>query len=234
MTIHLRFPIPSNGFTVRDIPDCLWPTDNEYGIPSLRDDLQSNAVDLPVIMWGTVRRTLPMRGTWGFYVDDYRFNKLWGDSSQVLNSGAVNCIEPNWTIGLDTPKAIVYYRTYQKRWLARTWQEMAGTRIFVDLNVPEIHQEINLLGVPQGWRAYCTRGYNTDLPLIEGQYRVACNRAGTNDILFVVYGGGKVVEEYCRGKEWVSVHEQMTNPTPPSKAGTDLEVYGSIREVKSG
>lgn len=65
----------------RDIPDCLWPTDNHFDIPTLRADLQGNAVDVPVTGWGTVRRTTMMPGTWHFYVDDYRFNKLWTDPS---------------------------------------------------------------------------------------------------------------------------------------------------------
>ena len=28
-----------------DIPDCVWPTDNELEVPLLRADLQANALD---------------------------------------------------------------------------------------------------------------------------------------------------------------------------------------------
>jgi hypothetical protein len=42
-------------FTAQDIPNALWPSDNEWGIPLLRPDLQADALDVPVLVWGDGR-----------------------------------------------------------------------------------------------------------------------------------------------------------------------------------
>lgn len=193
----------------RDIPDSLWPTDNDAGVPTLRLDRCADAVDLPVVMWGTRARSRRMFGTWGFYVDDYRFNALWADPSPILNSGCVNIIEPNFTIHDQLPNAVALYHTYRKRYLARTWQELGGIRVFVDLNVPPTHAAMNLLGVPAGWRAYATRGYADRLHQLEGEVARAIEHRGSDDILFLVYGGGAKVRDYCLARGLIWVPEQQ-------------------------
>jgi len=198
-----------NTFTIRDIPDCIWPSDNDYDIPLLRRDKQADALDLPFVGWGTVKRTAHMPGTWHFYVDDYRFNHLWKDPSAVMNSGCMNVIEPNFSVNEIMPFALAAHRIYQKRWLARLWQELASIRIFVDLNVPERYAALNLAGVPQGWRSYATRGYGDKLDALEMEYAQACNRRGSADVLFLVYGGGYAVKEYCQQHDMIWIPEQQ-------------------------
>lgn len=192
-----------------DVPDALFPTDNEYGIPTLKLELQSTMLEAPLIMWGATTRKTRMRGTWAFYVDDYRFEALWADPSPVVNSGCVAVIEPNYTMGPIMPKAVALWHVYRKRWLARFWQEF-GIKILVDMNVPEPHLTgENMLGVPQGWRAYATHGVSGDIGSTEHEYEVACERAGTKDILFVVYGGGKAAQENAMSRGWLWVPEHM-------------------------
>lgn len=193
-----------------DIPDCIWPSDNPYDIPLLRPDLQGNALDLPVVAWGSVRRSHRMLGSWHFYVDDYRFSRLWTDPSPILNSGCATIIEPNFSITDQTPTALALYRLYQKRWLARTWQELGRIRVFVDLNIGARHQELALLGVPDGWRAYATRGYTDKLDLTDAEYAAACRHRGSEDVLFVVVGGGHAVEQHARSRGWMWIPEQRT------------------------
>lgn len=195
-------------WTQRDMPDALWPSDNEYGIPSIRLDLQADALDVPVVGWGTIRRSSPMPGTWHFYVDDYRFNALWKDGSPILNSGCVNVIEPNFSVVDQTPKALALYHTYRKRWLARLWQEWGKVRIFVDLNVGMAHAQTNLLGVPPGWRAYASRGYIDRIPETMALYDMAVAHAGTHDILFVLYGGGDQCRQLAFNNGWYWIAEQ--------------------------
>jgi hypothetical protein len=195
--------------TSKDVPDCLWPTDNEYGIPSLRLDLQADAVDLPVIVWGASRRKSRILGSIAFYTDDYRFNALWKDPTPIINSGCVNVVEPNFSVFDQTPLAKVLWETYRKRWLARYWQEHGGVRVFVDLNVAPCYQQYNLLGVPQGWRAFATRGLSENVDLLDEEYQVACERRGRSDVLMLVYGGGREVRAKCLQNQWVWIPEQQ-------------------------
>ena len=79
-------------------------------------------------------------------------------------------------------------------------------RCFVDVNVNPAYYEVNLLGVPAGWCAYATRGYTERLDMTEQELDMARAHAGTADVLFVVYGGGKRVKAFCeeRGLVWIS------------------------------
>jgi len=69
--------------------------------------------------------------------------------------------------------------------------------------------DIMLLGVPKGWRAYATRGYTDRLDFTVAEYELACNHAETDDILFLLYGGGKACQALAQEREWVWVPEHM-------------------------
>jgi hypothetical protein len=117
-------------------------------------------------------------------------------------------VEPNYSIYKDFPPAVAIYRTYQKRWLARYWQSQ-GVRVFVDLNVNPDYYDINFLGVPDGWRAFATRGYGDRLHYTELELQKAKEKAAGESVLFLVYGGGKKVKAGCEahavdGVVWVS------------------------------
>ncbi len=191
------------------MPDALFPTDNDWGVPLLDVRLQGTAVIAPVQPWGqgagARSRTNP--GMWHFYTEDCRFQALWDDPSPVVNSGCGAIVEPNFSLYIEMAPAIALYRTYQKRWLARFWQGF-GIKVFVDLNVAENHAELNLLGVPQGWRAWATRGYVDRLDATVREWERAVAHAGTEDILFFVYGGGKAVKGLCQERGWTWLMEQ--------------------------
>lgn len=187
------------------VPDALFSSNNHLEIPSLLLDYQGRYVDLPVRGWGSVSRPTRMRGTWHFFVDDYKFTALWKHPESVLKTKAYNCVEANYTTDDQMPLAVGAYRIYQKRWLARFWQEH-GMGIFVDLNVAQKFEEINFLGVPLGWRSYATSATSSDLPLLEHQVKLALENSGT-DINLLVYGGGEEVKQYCGWMGFVHIPE---------------------------
>lgn len=196
-----------------DVPDALWATDNEWGVPLLDVQLQAQALDLPVTKWGTVRRTNEMRGTWHFYTDDYKFRALWDDPSGVVNSACANVIEPNFSTNDQMPRAVVLWGIYRKRWLARYWQSF-GIRMFVDLEVCPRCSDLSLLGVPEGWRSYATRWYDAKgESAVAAQIEQAKAHAGANSVLFVVVGGRDKAEEFCKqqGVIWVKEHAGYVN-----------------------
>ena len=187
-------------------PDTVYPTNNPYDIPILHLDRQADAADVPIMTWGSKRRSTTA-GTIHFYTEDYRFSALWKDPGKLLDANPITAVEPNYSLHQNTPAAEAIYRTYQKRYMARYWQE-AGIRLFVDLNVHPKHREINLIGVPDGWTAYATRAYTGLLNELKEEIALAESHAG-GKILFLVYGGGGEIEEYAkanadRGVIWIA------------------------------
>jgi len=150
-----------------------------------------------------------MRGTWHFYIDDYRFENLWKRPNKVVNSGCVAAIEPNFSIYQQTPAAMSIWQVYRKRWIARYWQSK-GIKIFADMNVNHSYMNINTMGIPDGWTAFATRGYNDRWKDTIREYYIAGEIAGdnVNKIIFIVYGGGKIVRQLCGDNGYIWIPEQ--------------------------
>jgi len=191
------------GYTV---PDIIWPSSNEYGIPDLLPDVQAAAMVQPFEKWGDQARTKPA-GTYHFYTDDYKFENVWRDPAQPLRAGVQALVECNFSAGENSPLAVWLWDLYRKRWLARYWQG-CGVKIWVDLNVPDRFLDTALLGVPQGWRAYCSRGKDCDFEHLFREHEAACNHCGDKP-LFLVYGGGSLVENICLKQGWIFHPENM-------------------------
>lgn len=189
---------------MRNVPDALFPTDNEYDIPVLNPDLQGDFVDAPVCGWGSITRRSRMRGTWHFYVDDSKFTTLWGKPDMVTNTKAVSCVEVNYTTTDQLPKAVGVYRIFQKRWLSRYWQER-GIRIFADLYASEAYRGLNLLGIPKGWASFATSARDYKLDLLKETVEVAKTIADGKPLKFLVYGGGPEVKAYCGDMQFVNI-----------------------------
>ena len=187
--------------------DTLFPTDNEWGIPLLDLKHQAHGLDLPCERWGRHGRTLEMKGTYHFYTDDYKFNALWDDPTPLVFSGCRNIIEPNVSTNPHMPPAVALWGIYRKRWLSR-WAQGYGVGVFVDLNVEPAFEALNLLGVPKGWRSYATRGYDMRAELLERDYQTACTHAESDDILFVVVGGGTGTHAACMKRGWVHLPQE--------------------------
>lgn len=191
-----------------DVPDAVWPTDNDLGIPLLDIKMQADAFDQPWGIWGNVARSSTLKGTWLFYTEDERFEALWSDPSPILNTKCVNAVEPNFSCYENMPPAVAIWQVYRKRWIARWWQQF-GIRIFADLNVAANHYGVNRLGIPKGWRSFATRGYSERIAQTEKEYQQACEIADGATPLFLVYGGGQKAKESCLSNGWLWIPEVM-------------------------
>jgi hypothetical protein len=189
------------------VPDSLWPTDNEWGVPLLDIERQANAFDVPIETWGAKGRG-KKAGTYHFYTEDSRFATIWQKPDMVVQAGCVNAVEPNFSVYDQFPRAVALWATFRKRWLARYWQS-CGIRIFVDLNVARPYDDLNMLGVPRGWLAYATRGYESRLDGTAAELEIARTHAGTSSVLFLVYGGSAKVRDWCNANGAVWVAEDM-------------------------
>lgn len=194
----LRFlSVTANVITLPSRPpgDLIYPSSNELEIPDIVLEHQ-DSVDVPLVAWGSRSRRGEFRGTWHFYVDDYRFSQIWERPERLCATGALGAVEPNFSVYEQTPFPVALWATYRKRWLARFWQSR-GLSVWVDLNVSEAHSEINLIGVPRGWKWFATRGYDERIEDLRREHALAVMHAEATPIL-LVYGGGKTVAECVR------------------------------------
>ena len=195
-------------FYFRMLGDFVYPSDNEFDIPTLLTNNMPVHLELPVTPWGAEARYKKMMSTYHFYVDDYRFEQLFKDPIKLLTSGCHAIVEPNCSIHDQTPMAHAIFQTYRKRYLCRYLQE-CGMQIWVDLNVSPHFEEINRLGVPDGYNAFCTRGVKGWLNTTERHWEMAKRISGLEKPNMFVYGGGDEVEEWCKAHDLVYVKEYM-------------------------
>jgi hypothetical protein len=180
--------------------DLVFPSDNEWGVPKLDPRMQASGPVFPMTLWGSVGRRKAMPGTWLFYTADRRFDSIWKDPGAILYSGPSCAVEPNYSTHPQMPRAFVLWGIYRKRWVNRWWQSK-GVRTFVDLNVGQEVRDLNFLGVPREWRAFATRSHSEG-SAIASEFESAANHAGTDELTFLVYGGGSVVKEMCETRGW--------------------------------
>ena len=187
-------------------PDAIFPHSQVFEIPLLRGDRQGQFVDLPVRAWGSVSRQRAFNGTWHFYIDDEKMTALWKHPETLVQTRALNVVEPNFSISEQMPFPEAIHRIYKKRWLARYWQEHS-IDIFVDLNVADHYQDLNLLGVPDGWLSYATASNDLRLETLEKHAELARKHAGVDIINLLVYGGHDKTAEVCAKNNWVHVRD---------------------------
>ncbi len=178
--------------------DRLYDSDNVFDIPTLRIDCQpENGVLLPVSAWGADSRQKKGIQTYHFYVDDYRFEAIWKDPMKVLLSDCSCVVEPNLSLFDTTPVAYGLQQIYKKRWISRYWQE-CGVKVYADLNVSLKFREYNRMGIPDGYNAFATRGYDDRIETLETELQLAREISGKETPNLVVYGGGKRIKAFCQ------------------------------------
>ena len=177
--------------------DCLYPSDNPYDIPTLDSGMQAGKLELPLSPWGANSRLRKDVTTYHFYVDDYRFERLFKDPVKLLVSGCKAVVEPNCSCHDQTPLAWGLQLIYKKRFLARYFQE-CGIKVYADLNVSHKFIEHNKMGIPKGWNAFFTRGLDDWMESLRSDLSVAREISGLDTPNLIVYGGGGKVQKFCR------------------------------------
>lgn len=190
--------------------DRIYPSDNIYGIPTLRLDKQPQCgLLLPIDGWGHKNRRRRGVNTWHFYTDDYRFENVWHHPDVILKTLCKDVIEPNFSIFDTTPLAQGLYQIYKKRWVSRYFQEH-GLNVYVDLNVPQAYRQYNLLRVPQGYNAFATRGCANKTDDLIAEIQVARDISGYDIPNMIVYGGGEAVRDICLQSSVLYVNDSLS------------------------
>jgi len=182
--------------------DAVFPASNRLGIPDLDPAQQPDCLHLPVWAWGSVGRSRRHNGTWHCYVEDGRFARLVREPDALVATGCAAAVEPNISVFDDTPPALAHATIYRKRWVARYWQT-CGVKVWVDLNLPArlLDGDEWAMGIPPGWRAFATRGYDRRVSDLDREYAAA--RSIAERPLFLVVGGGRQVADWCGGRPGV-------------------------------
>ena len=107
------------------VPDCLFESDNDLEVPSLRIDMHPHFCDLPFLCFGEQKRTFNMNGCGilHFYADDYRFAAVYEHPERILNHNPRQIVEPNFSLFSDMPIAFGLQAIYKKRLKGRMMQE---------------------------------------------------------------------------------------------------------------
>lgn len=194
------------------ISDVLYESDNNFEIPLLLLSEQGGKLQLPLNPWGANSRLKKDVATYHFYVDDYRFEQLWKDPINLINSGCKAIVEPNCSLHDQTPIAYGIHLIYKKRWLARYMQEL-GVKVYADLNVSRKFREYNKMGIPKGYNAFFTRGMDGWLQSLIDEHNIAKEISGKDNPNLIVYGGGEEVKRYCRENALLYVTDFINDKT---------------------
>lgn len=179
------------------LDDRIFNYDNDFEIPVLLKSMQAlPGLVVPFAPWGADSRLRTDVQTYHFYVDDYRFEAIWKDPSKLVNSGCKVIVEPNLSLYETTPIAYGLHMIYKKRWISR-WLQEKGIRVYADLNVASKFYGYNQLGIPEGYNAFCTRGYSDRLEYTKMEVDIARRISGCDTPNMLIYGGGKAVKEFC-------------------------------------
>lgn len=195
--------------------------DPDGPVPLLDLAMQAEQIPGPVYCWGSRPRSAPLPGgTWHCYSYDYRFRNLAKRPWKLPATAPYAAVEPNWSTWPEMDADEARRLTLLKRRIALAWQR-SGVRIWVDLNVAPNHARVNLIGVPFGWRSYATRAHrDAGLTGLLADFGLACDRAGTDAIRFLVVGGSSRVREFCtsRGWLWAVEHSDRVRGRPGGRA----------------
>lgn len=194
------------------IADQLFPTDNDFEIPVLDIEMQAKDVQIPFLCYGEQKRTFNLGGTatLHFYTDDYRFTSVFEHPEKVYaQHNPANIVEPNFSLFNETPISFGMQALYKKRWIAKAMQTK-GIGVFVDLNVAQKWYQLNMIGVPRGWRAFATRGYSDRLNNLAFEYSIAKDWAEGKTPIFVIYGGGNECRRFAQEHGCVYINPVLT------------------------
>ena len=79
----------------------------------------------------------------------------------------------------------------------------------MDLNVAQKFYGYNPLGIPDGWDAFATRGYNDRLEYLKAELQIAKEISGKDVPNLIVYGGGANIRDFCIKNSLVYVEQFM-------------------------
>jgi len=197
--------------------------------------MQATDLPQPVKIWNyrnaSARRS-NHGGTYLFYSVDKEFHRLPENPGKLIRTRCAVIGELNFSTYESQPVYEVIPLIAKKRQFSQLCQAQS-LRILVDLAVVPQFRGLNLTGIPKGWRSYCTRGNTARFEELGEEYEIACVHSEHSKPLFVVYGGGRKIREWCYEKAQVNprvIHvPEMMDRRKLKKVTKTLETAFGIR-----
>jgi hypothetical protein len=152
----------------------LFPSDNDWGIPTLR---HTTAGRVPAWLVPYRQRIRAKEtgaqgalddGAVHFFLDDYRFETVWSRPNKALEALAPyrTLLSPDFSLYRDWPRMLQLWNVYRSRWSGRFWQEQGFTVIpTVSWSTAESY-DFCFLGLPRrGVVAVSAVGVDLNSPL---------------------------------------------------------------------
>ena len=168
--------------------DSVYDSINQWGVPSLREDMLAEDIPSPIKTWGGLDATPDDGSTWflynyglggvrglpfdrtvlSFFTHDDKFENWWAlpayYTAKIVSSGCRNVIVPDFSFYYTTPRIVHLYNVYRAQWLGRFFQE-AGMMVYPRLQFDYMDPntlEIALLGIPKGVPVLATSQQNIE------------------------------------------------------------------------
>jgi len=198
----------------------VFPSSNKWGIPDLISEQLYDSKIVPSKVW-TKKEGIQKDYTGymmlygadklpddcsgailGFYVDDYRFEKVWYDAVESVrelksrNFAAI--IEPDFSVWRDDPRVCQMWNRYRAQWVARYWQGV-GVNVIPSLNwSDERSYDFCLAGVPKNAKVVSIQARTTKDRLGRAYFVSGINKTlgELTPETVILYGG-----QSC--KEWL-------------------------------
>ena len=111
--------------------DQLFPSDNEWGIPTIR---RTTLADTPAWLapYRTrIRSQRPLTGAYHFFIDDHRFESVWNRPNHAISAlKQLNvALSPDFSLYRDWPLCLQLWNVYRNRWCGAYWQSQGITVI---------------------------------------------------------------------------------------------------------
>ena len=224
---------PFNGWSNDELTDY-------FGLNPLDPEGQATGVPGPVVRWGRYSSIKRFKGgTVHFYTDARNYaNQLMRCPTLPLSkSRAAVAMEPPYHVWGHQPLLDGLLAIWKKRWVSHYWSAIYGpnrVKVLVDVTVPETFRRFMFLGVPQGWRAYCTRKHRGDKPdVLEWRAARCREHAGSDDLLLAVVGGGRETYRQCQANGWTWVPEEIDCIRDKRKWLRELRKKSKMPEVEA-
>jgi len=147
----------------------LFPSDNDWGIPTLRHTTVGRVPAWLVPYRKRIRANEPLDdGAVHFFLDDYRFETVWSRPNKALEAldPYRTLLSPDFSLYRNWPRMLQLWNVYRSRWCGRFWQEQAFTVIpTVSWSTAETY-DFCFLGLPRrSVVAVSAVGVDLDSPL---------------------------------------------------------------------
>lgn len=206
--------------------DAIFPGDNIYDIPDLREDMLLEELPTPLDTWGDRMSTpdngkmhwffnhgaVPSSGlpfdrtiislfTWDKSIETWWANPAY-QTGKAINAGIIAIVVPDFSIWNGGPRILQMYSVYRAQWMGRYFQE-AGVKIIPRLEYfCDTAKDFSLMGIPKNAPILAMQMHTAiqeeDIPLLQDDLKEAIDILTPETLLVYASVKGRTLVEGCK------------------------------------